>query len=83
MDIRQPLSHMYDLLSREELLLATQISEERNALRRAVLGQELKNVRGVLAEITAQFSDSVSDDLRKELHLPNALPSPFLRCSPV
>jgi len=52
-NIKLPLLEMFDLLSREKELLVTQISEESNARKRSELNLELKNVSGILSDITA------------------------------
>jgi len=52
-DKKRSMAHMFDLLSREKELLVSQISEERDARKRSELNQELKNLSGILLEITA------------------------------
>jgi len=52
-NIKLPLLEMFDLLSREKELLVTQISEEKNSTKRLELNQELRNLSGILSDITA------------------------------
>lgn len=58
-DINQPLAEMFNLLSREGLLLATQISEERDESERLKMIHDLANVKIILSEITSKLLTTV------------------------
>jgi len=58
-DMKQPLVQMFDLLSREEGILLDQIAEERDAIERLNMVNDLKNVKIILSEITSTLFTTV------------------------